>query len=156
MFHHPILHPGNIYLSDIAVSNAHTLFGASTPTLPALMDLVHIIQAAILHEKLLVSPFAELDNSLVQQLEGVAKWSFEEKGTEEEDDADAVSADELFSTVLNSMALRFEDRMKMKLVPGLLSAVTTLKMMDLDTVGGLVAKVLKSVQRTVYLSPFEP
>ena len=110
MNEHPILHPGNIYLSDIAVSNANTLYGTGTPTLPALMDLAHIIQAAVLHDTLLVSPIAELDNSLLQQLEGVAKWSFEEKVSENEEyDPNAVPGDELFSTVLTSMTLRFQD-----------------------------------------------
>lgn len=58
-----------VLVTDIAASNAGTLLGGGTSTLPALIDLANICQAVVMHDVVLVSPVALENNQFLKELD---------------------------------------------------------------------------------------
>ena len=55
-------------ISEVAAHHIETFYGKGTPSLASLSDLVEICQAAVFHERLVVSPVAYKYSTLLQQL----------------------------------------------------------------------------------------
>jgi hypothetical protein len=73
-------------VTETAAGNADTAFGEGLRTLPALIDLTNICQAAIMHDTIMCSPMALDSSSFLRSLDCVAKWSFPEAGDEQPPD----------------------------------------------------------------------
>ena len=62
---------GTAFVTDVTVNHVDTLYGGGTPTLAALTDLLELCQAAILHDRLAVSPLARSHSSFLGELDCV-------------------------------------------------------------------------------------
>jgi hypothetical protein len=115
-------------VTETAAGNADTAFGEGLRTLPALIDLTNICQAAIMHDTIMCSPMALDSSSFLRSLDCVAKWSFPEAGDEQPPDDEtaqgsapaptkkdgeepgALRGDELFLLMGAVLDIRFEDQ----------------------------------------------
>jgi hypothetical protein len=61
--------PSMCYISDATVNNAETLFNGESPNITSLIDLISIVQAAVLNEWLVTSTMALKRSSLLQELD---------------------------------------------------------------------------------------
>jgi len=74
--------PATGYISDATVNNAEILYGADRPNMASLVDLINVVQCAVMNERVIVSPMAMKRSSLLGELDFAGCF---EVSTEEED-----------------------------------------------------------------------
>lgn len=77
-------HPSAGYISDATVNNAEILYGAEPANMAALIDLINIVQSAVLNERLIASPLALRNSSLLQALDFAKTFEVREEARDGE------------------------------------------------------------------------